>query len=90
MIANALDMTQRQLVILGLVADGETDAEIARALKIRESTARAHVANVRDRLLIQYPQLKNGNRRPRVVILRYFRFVDREAFGRKEKEGAKP
>lgn len=75
-----LDATDRQKEVLLLVAGGESDAEIARTLCIQTSTARAHVANVRTQLLIQYPQLKNGNGRPRNVILRYFRLVQAEAF----------
>lgn len=75
---SSLEMTRRQVEIMHLVADGETDAEIAQTLGIRPSTARAHVANVRDRILINHPDMKGG--RPRPVILRYFRFVESIAF----------
>lgn len=84
----SLNLTKRQVAVLHLVADGESDAEIARTLNIKESTARAHVAQVRDRLLIQYPKQLNGGKstRPRMVILRYFRFVESAVYGRKEAE----
>lgn len=73
-----MKLTRRQLVVLERVADGETDAEIAAALKIKQSTAKAHAANVRDRLLVLHPELGKGSIRPRMVILRYFRFVKSE------------
>lgn len=72
-------LTRRQVEILHLVADGESDAEIARALKISPQMVKAHVSKVRDRLLIQYPHLKGG--RPRPVILRFFMFANGAVFG---------
>jgi DNA-binding NarL/FixJ family response regulator len=44
--ANRFGLTSRQLEILGLLADGFTNAEIARRMSIAPKTAEHHVAAV--------------------------------------------
>ncbi len=43
-------LTPRQLQILALLAEGASDAEVARSLGIAERTLRWHLANVHERL----------------------------------------
>ena len=43
-------LTHRKQEVLGLVADGLTSAEIARALKISPATVRTHVEHAREKL----------------------------------------
>jgi len=43
-------LTPRQLQILEMLAEGASDAEVARALGIAERTLRWHLANVHERL----------------------------------------
>ena len=43
-------LTPRQLQILTMLAEGASDAEVARALGIAERTLRWHLANVHERL----------------------------------------
>ncbi|MGL4649203.1 MAG: response regulator [Caldilineaceae bacterium] len=40
------DLTQREMDVLAALGEGKTNSEIARALKISESTARFHISNV--------------------------------------------
>jgi len=47
---NAAELTPRQRQIVGLLAQGATDAEIATTLRISQSTAHKHVQNARRRL----------------------------------------
>jgi DNA-binding NarL/FixJ family response regulator len=48
--ASALGLTPRELEILGQLADGMTDREIAEALFISKKTASVHVSNVLHKL----------------------------------------
>ena len=43
-------LTRRQIQILEMLAEGASDAEVARALGIAERTLRWHLANVHERL----------------------------------------
>jgi DNA-binding NarL/FixJ family response regulator len=43
------DLTDRELEVLGLVAEGETDKEISLALFISVSTVRSHLDRIRDK-----------------------------------------
>ena len=43
-------LSDRELEVLRLVAEGRTDAEIARALVLSSHTVHRHVANIRTRL----------------------------------------
>ncbi len=45
-------LTRRELDILGLLADGKTDREIAAALSISHDTARKHVSNILGKLQV--------------------------------------
>jgi DNA-binding NarL/FixJ family response regulator len=47
---NSAELTPRQRQIVGLIAQGATDAEIATTLRISRSTAHKHVQNARRRL----------------------------------------
>jgi DNA-binding NarL/FixJ family response regulator len=47
---SAAELTPRQRQIVGLIAQGATDAEIATTLRISRSTAHKHVQNARRRL----------------------------------------
>ena len=44
------ELTERELEVLALMAEGKTDNEIARALDIAESTAKNHVGNILGKL----------------------------------------
>jgi DNA-binding NarL/FixJ family response regulator len=46
-------LTERELAVLARVAEGETNREIAQALKISERTARTHVSNILGKLGLQ-------------------------------------
>ncbi|MDN3021588.1 response regulator transcription factor [Streptomyces sp. S.PB5] len=56
-----IDLTQRELQVLELVADGETDKQIARSLGIALTTELGYLRNVRDKL----------HRRRRIELLRF-------------------
>jgi DNA-binding CsgD family transcriptional regulator len=43
-------LTRRQIQILEMLAEGASDAEVARALGVAERTLRWHLANVHERL----------------------------------------
>jgi DNA-binding NarL/FixJ family response regulator len=47
---SALPLTSRQVEILGLIADGLSDKEIALRLQLSQHTVHAHVANILNRL----------------------------------------
>jgi len=61
------DLTERELEILGLVADGESDKEIAAELYISVATVRSHLDRIRD---------KTGARR-RVQLAAFHQTIDR-------------
>ena len=44
------ELTERELEVLALMAEGKTDKQIARALDIAESTAKNHVSNILGKL----------------------------------------
>lgn len=44
------ELTERELEVLALMAEGKTDKQIARALNIAESTAKNHVSNILGKL----------------------------------------
>lgn len=44
-------LTERQVEVLRFVAEGYTDADIARALRVGWGTVRTHVQHIRERLL---------------------------------------
>ena len=46
------ELTERELEVLALMAEGKTDKEIARALGIAESTAKNHVGNILGKLSV--------------------------------------
>ena len=43
-------LTQREVEVLGLIAAGKTNLEIAEELVIAEGTARRHVANIYEKI----------------------------------------
>ena len=49
-ITGAPPLSHREVEVLRLVAEGRTDAEIARALVLSVHTVHRHVANIRTRL----------------------------------------
>lgn len=48
--SNQITLTDRQREILNLLAEGKTDPEIAKILHVQETTVRAHVHHVQQRL----------------------------------------
>lgn len=46
------NLTQREYEVLKLVVDGQTNSEIAKTLTISEHTAKAHVCNIIQKLLV--------------------------------------
>jgi DNA-binding NarL/FixJ family response regulator len=44
------ELTERELEVLALMAEGKTDKQIAGALNIAESTAKNHVSNILGKL----------------------------------------
>ena len=47
------NLTQREYEVLKLVVDGQTNCEIAKTLTISEHTAKAHVCNIIQKLLVE-------------------------------------
>jgi len=45
-----ITITERQREILKLLAEGKSDAEIADILRVQESTVRAHIFHIQQRL----------------------------------------
>ena len=46
-------LTDRELAVLELVADGRTNAEIAETLVVAQGTVRTHVAHIFDKLQVR-------------------------------------
>ena len=49
----SVDLTPRQLAVLGLVRDGYTNGQIGRRLHLSEGTVRTHLNNAYERLGVQ-------------------------------------
>lgn len=46
------NLTQREYEVLKLIVDGQSNSEIARTLTISEHTAKAHVCNIIQKLVV--------------------------------------
>ena len=46
------DLTPRELEVLGLLAEGSTNKQIAHALNISDNTVRCHVNNIMEKLQV--------------------------------------
>ena len=51
-IVNAVRMTKRELEIIALIADGQSNKEIARQLNIATHTVKSHVHNIMEKLAL--------------------------------------
>ena len=49
---NHSNLTQREYEVLKLVVDGQSNSEIAKTLTISEHTAKAHVCNIIQKLVV--------------------------------------
>ena len=50
--ANAIRMTKRELEIIALIADGQSNKEIAQRLNIATHTVKSHVHNIMEKLAL--------------------------------------
>ena len=50
--ANHANLTEREYEVLKLIVDGKSNQEIANELKISEHTAKAHVCNIIQKMLV--------------------------------------
>ena len=51
-IVNAVRMTKRELEIIALIADGQSNKEIARQLNIATHTVKSHMHNIMEKLAL--------------------------------------
>ncbi len=49
-----LPLTQRQMEVLGCLASGDSDRQIAQKLHIEEGAVRGHISNIKKRLQLRY------------------------------------
>lgn len=80
-------LSPRQVLMCGLVADGESSKQIAAALSVSPNTLKIYLARTRDRIVKAYPEeVRDGT--PRAVILRWYRHVGYIAFAKREQDAA--